>query len=855
MRAARTFFVIVVALCVAACSEYSAPGVATRSFSMGLAQEPAHEAMASARALPLYHLGPIELQEPTDQDQSDPRASASHLPHRQAVTSRLSQVSTRRLTKAALDALVETGAIPPSVQDGDSAEATPMASGTVVATYTPAQIRAAYGLPALPAAGSSLSAAQAAQLGAGQTIYIVDAQHDPNVAVELAAFNTKFGLPGCTAKVLSTTTKLPLPAASTKGCSLLVAYATTSGGIGRKAPAYESGWATEIALDVQWAHATAPLARIVLIEAPDAMLGNMLAAVKLANRMGPGVVSMSFGAVEGSWTASVDSAFSGTGMSYFAAAGDAGSRAEWPAVSQRVVAVGGTSLSWAGVTPRRETVWSLSGGARSAYVAAPAYQTSAVPGLVTSANRAVSDVAFNADPSTGQYVVTIAPGSTKAGWVSAGGTSLSTPQWAGIAAIANAMRAATGQALLGMPHTSLYGISAQPSLYSQVFTDVSSGSNGSCVTCFAGTGYDLPTGLGTPNVGDLLSSLAVPVSSGAPTVVSSTVSGTRGVALTFPAMASAANPVTYSLNGAPVGVSISSAGVVTWPSPTLGTSSVVVTARDAVNGLTGQGTYSVVISEPTVPVVYAEALSTTAGSAFTYAVQVAAAHAVTYALADGPTGLLLNQSGILTWETPVAGRYTFTVTALDLQTGLAGQTAFTLDVSAPQPPVMAAGTVSGVAGRALSYSVSATSSNPLSFSLSGAPAAVAIDSGSGLISWASPIAGTYTVTVTATDRITGLSASATISLSIAPGGPVLSADAMYGTVGSTLTGSIYFSDATSTTLYIEISGVPNGMSLVVVGSRIDITWTPAAAGTWPLVVDVRDGDGLTASLTVPVVVR
>jgi hypothetical protein len=95
---------------------------------------------------------------------------------------------------------------------------------------------------------TGLTAAQAAQLGAGQTIYIVDAYHDPNVAAELAAFNQKFGLPGCTAKTLAATSTLPLAAPATNACELVLAYNTASGTLTGTAPAYNSGWATEITL-------------------------------------------------------------------------------------------------------------------------------------------------------------------------------------------------------------------------------------------------------------------------------------------------------------------------------------------------------------------------------------------------------------------------------------------------------------------------------------------------------------------------------------------------------------------------------------------------------------------------------
>src|SRR5262249_42228807 len=162
-------------------------------------------------------------------------------------------------------------------------------------------------------------------------IYVVNARHDPNIAAELATFNAKFGLPACTTRVLTATTALPLAAASASSCELVAAY-SSGANLSSTAPAYDSGWATEIALGVQWAHATAPLARIVLIEAPDASVSNLSGAVKLANRMGAGVVSMSFGAPEGSWGSSYDAIFSTTGMSYVAATGDGGAAVSWPSV-------------------------------------------------------------------------------------------------------------------------------------------------------------------------------------------------------------------------------------------------------------------------------------------------------------------------------------------------------------------------------------------------------------------------------------------------------------------------------------------------------------------------------------------
>jgi subtilase family serine protease len=135
-------------------------------------------------------------------------------------------LSSRRLTVEAL----RTAQAARSASSDSNASA--MATSTTVTTYTPAQIRAAYGLPTLPTSYTGLTAAQAAQLGAGQTIYIVDAMHNPNVAAELAAFNSKFGLPTCTTKAIATTATLPLAAPSSSACELSVVYSNTRGAIG-----------------------------------------------------------------------------------------------------------------------------------------------------------------------------------------------------------------------------------------------------------------------------------------------------------------------------------------------------------------------------------------------------------------------------------------------------------------------------------------------------------------------------------------------------------------------------------------------------------------------------------------------
>lgn len=475
-------------------------------------------AAATPEVMPVYRLTPALVEEPSEADVEGTEASAGEAATQVDVDGAAQDLATSALPPDELrQALQDASARRFALSTGSLA---PMAAGTTATVYTPAQIRAAYGLAALPAA---TVANRGAYQGSGQTIYIVDAFHNPNVAGDLVVFNQKFGLPGCTTFGVSVKQALPLtapPAGS--GCSLAVVYAakgsTTAvptGALSSTAPAVNKSWVTESALDVQWAHAIAPQARIVLVEAQSASVPDLMAAVALANRMGPGIVSLSFGA--GEFGASAMSFWGqplgGVSMTYVAANGDDGSQVNWPAVDPRVVAVGGTRLSWNG-TVRSETAWSSTGGATSTQVIAPAYQASLrKPGDAASAKvryRGSADVAFNADPYSGQYVYvtpSVVTGGT--GWIAAGGTSIAAPQWAGLLAIGNAVRALGGKAALGQPHAKLYASVASATTYGSLFADVTTGRNGTCGTmCTAATGYDLLTGWGSPKAVALVAALA-----------------------------------------------------------------------------------------------------------------------------------------------------------------------------------------------------------------------------------------------------------------------------------------------------------------------------------------------------------
>jgi subtilase family serine protease len=716
----------------------------------------------AASVNPTFHLAPVLLDDPGDVDAVDGSTSARLAP-RQTVVPGLADVSGHRPTVQAL------GNLQRGLTLRTEAGIAPDASTSTVVTYTPAQIRAAYALPALPVTGAAMTAAQAAQMGAGQTIYLVDAQNDPNAATELATFNQRFGLPACTTLSIPANATLPLTTAPSNGCNFAVVYATVSGGMTATAPAYNAGWATEIALDVQWAHATAPLARIVLIEAPDGSLNSLLAAVGLANAMGNGVVSMSFGSPEGNWTSSVDSAFTAANMSYVAATGDSGAGVSWPAVSQHVLGVGGTSLNAIGNGTRSESAWAGSGGGQSAYTPRPSYQSTAVPGIGTGAWRDVADVSFNANPYTGQYLAVIATNGALS-WLSAGGTSLAAPQWAGVLAIADAIRAQSGKAALGAPHSLLYGLAEVPGTYAADLLDISTGSDGSCSTCSAKVGYDTPTGLGTPTATGLFATLAGPAAPTPPVVTPATITGQAGTPLNFTA-------------------------------------------------------------------------------------NVAAPDSVTYGISNNPTGMAIASTGVVTWAAPVAGTYSVTITATDTKTQLKGSAVYAVVIAAPVPPSVPSmtKTVTGTAGSPLSFQVAFTAADPVTFSLA-APSGMTISS-AGLVSWALPVAGTYTVVATARDTKSGASGSGTITVQIAPAGLSITAAAMTGVAGKPMTGAITIVESGAAQwIQLSLGGVPLGMTFSASGLTLTANWSNPMTGSYTLQVHAIDSAGRSAQLSVPITV-
>jgi len=346
-------------------------------------------------------------------------------------------------------------------------------AGPPSTAFGPSQVRHAYGFD------------QVSNQGAGETIGIVDAYDDANAEADLGVFDAQFGLPACT---------------TSNGCFRKV-YSN-----GKK-PSANANWAVEIALDVEWAHAIAPKATILLVETPSNSMSDLMAGVDVAVRNGASAVSMSWTTGEFSGETSLDNHFASSGVTFLAASGDAGTGVNYPAASPDVIGVGGTTLALtANGTYSSETAWSGSGGGLSKYEREPSFQAQFVIPDDARGYRGVPDVSYNANPGTGYAIYDSIGISGYAGWFQAGGTSAGTPQWAALVAITNSMRAAARKSNLTSTDTPVYTVAkAAPSTD---FHAVTQGTNGTCgVLCTASAGYDYVTGLGTPQAPAVIAAL------------------------------------------------------------------------------------------------------------------------------------------------------------------------------------------------------------------------------------------------------------------------------------------------------------------------------------------------------------
>jgi len=397
------------------------------------------------------------------------------------------------------------------------------------------------------------------------TVAIVDAYGYPDLEADLATYRAQFGLPACTtasgclAILNEKGQKSPLPGSSPSG----------------------DDWTVETALDVDMISAACPLCKIVVVQSDNEQ--SLFAAQLAAAAANPTVISDSWGGAEQGNEASYESYFDHPGIAQFASSGDSGwddggMGPVYPSTSAHVIAVGGTSLYKDGSARGfSEAAWTGAGSSCSGSIAKPSYQ-----GNTSCSRKATADISAVADPATGMYVYNSAQG----GWLVVGGTSAASP-------LVASMFAASG---LGSVTAAQIAQSA-----TSVLHDVTQGSNGSCGTilCNAGSGWDGPTGYGTPNA----AALAGGMSGGGG-------GGTLAVAITSPADG-ATVPEMFQITATSTGASVVGAfvdgveigqtatGPYAFTAPHMGPGPHVVTvvAEDAA-GDQSQAMVQVVVTEP-----------------------------------------------------------------------------------------------------------------------------------------------------------------------------------------------------------------------------------------------------------------
>ncbi|MEU6281061.1 putative Ig domain-containing protein [Streptomyces sp. NPDC047028] len=500
--------------------------------------------------------------------------------------------------------------------------------------YGPADIKSAYNLP---------------DGGDGVTVAIVDAYDDPNAESDLATYRKQYGLPACT---------------TANGC-----FRKTDQRGGTDYPQGDAGWSEEITLDLDAVSAACPACHILLVESDDNNDPNMYAADDEAVKLGAKFVSNSWSSPESSGQTADEQHWNVPGVLFAFATGDNGYNGgtQYPASSRYTLAVGGTSLN--GSSNSRgwsESAWSGAGSGCSAYQTQPAWQKNVGTGCGKKAN---SDVSAVADPQTGLaiYDTYQAPG-----WQQYGGTSLATPLITAMYALAGTPGAQDNPASYPYAHTA-------------ALNDVTTGSNGNCgtQTCSARTGWDGPTGLGTPEgVSAFTPGGDTPPPSGVSVGNPGDQQGSVGKAVSLKNSASGGTaPYTWSADGLPAGLSVdASSGTVSGTPSTAGTYKVTLTAKDA-DGKTGTASFTWTITSGGSGAVTVtnpgDQWGFTGFQAQPVTVRASDSNGepLTFSAAGLPPGLHISTTGTITGTPTRAGYYTVRITAKDTD-GSTGSTTF-----------------------------------------------------------------------------------------------------------------------------------------------------------------------------------
>jgi outer membrane protein assembly factor BamB len=490
---------------------------------------------------------------------------------------------------------------------------------------SPSQIKSVYNFPTSNTAGS------------GKTIAIVDAYDDPTAESDLGVFSSQFGLPGCT---------------TANGC-----FSKVDQNGGTSYPAVDGHWALEISLDIQWAHAIAPGAKILLVEAASNLFSDLLAAEDYAKAHAQ-YVSNSWGSSEFDGEQLYDSNFAQSGVSFFVSAGDIGLPAEYPSASRNVISVGGTTLHFdTNGNFTSETGWSTGGGGCSLYEA-PALAQSSFGGYAQvncNGKRATPDVSLDADPNSGVSVYDTTPYNGSTGWFQVGGTSASSPMWAARSADAGAV----------VDSTYVYGNSI-------AYRDITVGNNGaSCLI-----GYDLCSGRGSwldaavPTKPSISSFGPVSAPVGATVLIKGAgLAGTTAVSFNGTAAATFTSTSTQVAATVPAGAT-SGPITVTAPGGTATTATGFTVTSTAAGDLAV--TYQIGVDHSGVQTdaalmpPFAQRWVATLPSPASYPLIAAGKVFVTATASSGTTLYALDQTtGSVSWSQSIPGTYPFSAAAYD----------------------------------------------------------------------------------------------------------------------------------------------------------------------------------------------
>jgi hypothetical protein len=520
-----------------------------------------------------------------------------------------------------------------------------VAPGVTPVGYGPSSLQSAYNLT-LAAAAS----------GKGQTVAIVDAYDDPDAESNLAVYRAQYGLPPCTTangcfdKVNQEGEASPLPAA-----------------------AGTTGWATEESLDLDMVSAICPNCHILLVEADNNLFVNFGTAVDSAVALGSQFVSNSYAGPEASEDTALNAYYDHPGVAVTVAAGDSGYGAEFPASSPYVTAVGGTELIADKAAARgwAEQVWGNgtsgtdgdgTGSGCSAYEAKPSWQTD-----TGCANRTVADVAADADPDTGAAIY---DSYDQPGWLQVGGTSEATPIIAATYALAGPPGAGDSPAEYPYEHTG-------------ELNNVIAGSNGSCspaYLCNGESGYNGPTGNGTPDGTGAFRAADNTVTVTSPGAQSSTKGETIAPLTATAADSDTSQALTWSATGLPAGLSINSVtGVIAGKPTAAQTSTVTVNATDN-TGVTGSATFTWQVISNAITIASPGTQTAMTGRNVTPLTITAAdsepGQALSYTATGLPRGLSISPAGVISGKPSRLQYAAVTVTATD-STGASGSVKFT----------------------------------------------------------------------------------------------------------------------------------------------------------------------------------